>query len=154
MKTSNTEKFWNILSLLVYAFLVVVVGRMLSHKGIHPMKIPVWEWIIMVLATYRMTRLLVYDKIFKFLRDLTRISYTHGFFVSMKNLITCPWCAGIWTALMVVCLEFLIPHGIWLNYLLAVAGAGTMILVTTNILGLSAEKKQMEVMKERRFDHE
>jgi hypothetical protein len=154
MKTFSSEKFWNIISLIVYACLVAIVGYVLVNKGIQPMKIPVWEWIIMSLATYRLTRLLVYDRIFKFFRDFTKISYTIGFFVSLKNLITCPWCAGVWAALVIICLEFLVPYGIWLNYLLAIAGTGTLVLVVTNILGLSAEKKQIEVMKERRFDHD
>jgi hypothetical protein len=152
MNLITKEKIWNAFSIFFYAFLVFVAGYFYHRSGRSLDDITIWKWFIMVMATYRLTRILVYDRIFKFFRDFTKATSTKAFFIAMKNLITCPWCAGVWAALLVFVLEMFVPYGIYLNYLLAMAGAGSFFLVITNLVGLAAENKQMEVRKTRRFD--
>ncbi len=149
---TKQEKTWNFFSLLVYAALVAVVGIFFEKRGMKPEDIPVWDWIIMSLATYRLTRVMVYDRIFKFFRDFVRANDRMGLMISLKTMITCPWCAGVWAALVVFLFQYFVPYGNLLNYLLSISGVGSFILVISNLAGLKTEKAQTEIRKARIFE--
>ncbi len=149
---TTKEKIWNLVSLLVYAALAAATGYFFEKYGKGFDDVSVWEWVIMALATYRLTRILVYDRIFKAFRDFIRANERFGLMVSLKSLITCPWCAGVWAALGVFVLQYFVPYGYVLNILLSLAGVGTFILVQVNLIGLKNEKTQAEVRKTRFFD--
>ena len=149
---TRQEKTWNFLSLVVYAALVGVTGHFFEKKGMEISSIPFWEWVIMALATYRLTRIMVYDRIFKFFRDFVRAHDHIGLMISLKNMITCPWCAGVWAALVVFLFQYFVPYGSLLNILLSVAGAGSFLVVWANLTGLKTEKAQTELRKSRIFE--
>ena len=68
-----------------------------------------------------MTRILVFEKIFKYLRDVLKKREDLYVIGTFHSIITCPWCAGVWVTLIIVVFYFLVPYG----YLTGVcAGAG------------------------------
>lgn len=99
--------------------------------------------LILILASFRLTHLLVYDDITAPLRRLfvttTIVTLDHGqqavqHEVAPKGLkrwlgmlFTCHWCMGVWSSLILTLLWVFVPYAIWLLVILAVAGAAAII---------------------------
>ncbi len=149
MKSPKTEKIWNFLSSVLYIVLIVVVGYIFKQEGIRIEKMDFLTLLILMLATYRLTRIIVYDKVMKIFRDLIKSIEGTGIGNSMRTIVTCPWCAGVWVALFVVVVFFLIPFGEIFIYIMAISGVGTFVQLVVNYVGLLAEDKQMDVLKKK-----
>jgi hypothetical protein len=149
MKTSKTEKVWNVLSMVVFVLLLIAAGVLLIQSGIDITRITWGDLILISIATYRMIRLLVYDRIFKLVRDLIRSFEGTGLGDSLKTIITCPWCAGVWISLFNVAIFYLVPFGQLFIYVMSIAGIATFLQLGSNIAGLVAEEKQIDVREKR-----
>lgn len=150
METSQAEKIWNFISIFVFVLLLIVVGILMDAQGISISDISLLDLFMIIVATYRAIRLIVYDRIFKLFRDIMRSFGGTGLGDSVKTLITCPWCAGVWLALINVAIFYLVPYGVLFIYILAIAGIATFFQIGVNVTGLIAEEKQMEVREKRR----
>ena len=64
MKNERKHQAWNFWSAFVFFGLVVLVGYLLQLKGVEIEEITLKEAIVIILASYRMTRILVFEKIF------------------------------------------------------------------------------------------
>ena len=91
MKTNippNTQqKSWNFWATLFYVSCLVGLGFSLEYKGISIEDFTVGNITLMTLATYRLTRILVFDKIFKLFRDFFRNNQRLYVFYVIKELI-------------------------------------------------------------------
>ncbi|WP_316570098.1 DUF1360 domain-containing protein [Neobacillus sp. YIM B06451] len=96
------------------------------------------ELIILILASYRLTHLIVFDKITEFIRKpfmkKKEIKTSHGSEVKdvPKNmfgyLLNCYWCAGIWSAIFLGGGYLLFPKVfLVLGLILAIAGGQSVI---------------------------
>lgn len=75
------------------------------------------DLLILVLASYRLTHVLVFDKIAEPVRN--RIP-GHGY---LAYLVRCYWCAGVWISAMLIGLVAITPTvGRWTVLIFAVAG--------------------------------
>jgi hypothetical protein len=61
---------------------------------------------------------------------------------TLHSIITCPWCAGVWVTLVIIVFYFLIPYGVLIVYVLALAGLASMVILLSNILHMYTEGKQ------------
>lgn len=145
MKVLVREKIWNVLSIVAFAFLVAVLGRHLDQTDFRLGDIGIWDWTIMVMATFRLTRMILYDRIFKFLRDWIKPFSRYGLILSLRSLFTCPWCAGVWVALIIFVLYQLVPYGDIFVYLLSIAAAGTLVQLVSGMMTLRIEKAEMDI---------
>lgn len=100
-------------------------------------------FIILALASFRLTHLLVYDDITDPLRKLfmTRQLLTDeqgnqqiiieprgkGLRRWLGLMLTCHWCTGIWSAILLTLLFLFVPWTIWLLVILAAAGVAAII---------------------------
>lgn len=102
------------------------------------------EILILSLACFRLTRLLVYDRITAFIRNLfleemeevdqsgqkeiylvPKKGLIKGFF---GELLSCYWCTGVWSAIVVCAFYYLIPiYSEPVILVLAIAGLGAII---------------------------
>ena len=105
---------------------------------------------ILILASFRLTRLVVHDKITAFLRrpfidEITLeengmpVTYTKikgsGVQYFIGELLSCTWCSGIWcTALLLLIYVFFPYVGEFIIILLAIAGAAGVIETIVNRL--------------------
>jgi hypothetical protein len=144
-KLSSRQKFWNFMATIIYIVLFVLLGYALKQKGVKIEQLRIWEVLLLALASYRLTRILVFDKIFKFFRDFFRSKSQLQVFYVVKEILGCPWCAGIWVALVNVAIYFLVPYGNLFIYLLAIAGVASFFVILVNYFGLSVEEKQHAV---------
>lgn len=85
-----------------------------------------WFLVLDALATYRLTRLLVHDTVFAWLRDAeVRVG---EWLLAPGDLLHCDWCVSVWMAALVVGLTAAWPH-LWLY-----AAAGLAFSAVTGIL--------------------
>lgn len=133
---------WNFWSAFVFFGLIVLVGYLLEKKSIDIGKITLKEAVVIILASYRMTRILVFEKIFKYLRNV--LKRREGLYIvgTLSSIITCPWCAGVWVTLIIVVFYFLVPYGILLVYVLAMAGVASVVILYSNMLHMRTDRKQ------------
>ena len=144
------QNAWNFTSLFVYLALVILVGYILEKNGHSIRNIGLKDLIIITLASYRMTRILVFEKILKFFRDFVKSKQNYYVLNTIRFIITCPWCAGVWITLVIVVLYFLVPYGVFLVYILALSGIASFLVLLANLVGLKIEEKQSDVHPRKR----
>jgi len=142
MKNERKHQAWNFWSAFVFFGLVVLMGYLLQRKGIDIQEITFKEAIVIVLASYRMTRILVFEKIFKYFRDVLKRREDLYLLGTLSSIITCPWCAGVWVTLTIVIFYYLVPFGLLLVYVLALAGVASVVILLSNLLHMWTEGKQ------------
>jgi len=148
---NEQQKTWNFLATLFYIACLVGLAYLFRLKGITREDFRLGDIALLSVATYRFTRILVFDKIFKFFRDFLKSREKLYVFFVIKEIITCPWCAGVWVALTIIALYFLVPFGQLLIILLAISGIASFIVILVNFVGLSTEEKQFD-MREKTKD--
>ncbi|MEH7073751.1 DUF1360 domain-containing protein [Neobacillus drentensis] len=108
------------------------------------MKITILQLLLLSLASFRLTRLLVFDKITEFIRnpffmeikeeneygemEIYYLPKEQGIKKFFGELLSCYWCTGIWTSTGIVCISLLYPvHSFPFILILAVAGFASII---------------------------
>ncbi|MEW9109816.1 MAG: DUF1360 domain-containing protein [Cytobacillus gottheilii] len=102
------------------------------------------ELFIIVLASFRLTRLLVYDQITQFIRSpfFNEVEEVDEFgqketYLVPKNrgirgffgqLLSCHWCTGVWCSIF-ICSLFFVYHSIAFPLLLVLAVAGLASII-------------------------
>jgi len=139
---SPKQNAWNFASLFVYFIFLVTVAALIENRGIDITKTSGRDLLFIILATYRLTRIVVFEKIFKFFRDFVKTGHRFFFLTTLRFIITCPWCMGVWMSLIVVLLFFLIPYGKFIVYIMAVSGVASFMIMMANYLVLSIHEQQ------------
>ena len=132
------QNFWNfIFSLFFLAALAGAAWYMKEARGGYLVSVPPFDAFIIALATFRITRLIVYDKITRWFRDLFAGGW--GPLGAIADLLQCPWCIGVWSSLIVIFCYFIFNWAWFVIFFLAMAGAGSLLQVVANIVGWKAE---------------
>jgi hypothetical protein len=146
----DDQSFWNFLASISFATLLFASSVVLVSMGKLPSHIGIFDFVLLSLATFRVVRLFVYDKITKFLRNIFLkreevdgiflwSKYTSGPLRTVSDLLDCPWCLGVWAALPIVFFYFLTPLCWYPICMLAVAGMASFIQLSANTVGWTAE---------------
>jgi hypothetical protein len=156
------QHYWYIAySIFFLAVAVFMMYSLRAAKGTLPASIPLFDLVLVILATFRITRLFVYDKITFFIRDMFQhaeetytqegVTYlrkrerTDGPLRTAYELLICPWCFSLWAALFVTYAYFLNTQMFWLPiFIFAVSGAATSLQILINMFGWIAENKKLE----------
>jgi len=153
MLNERKHQAWNFWSAFVFLGAVVLVGYLLKQKGVDIKELTFKEALLIVLASTRMTRILVFEKILKHFRDALKKRENLYVIGTIHSMVTCPWCAGVWVTLFVIVLYFLVPYGTVLVYVLALAGLATVVILLSNLLHMFTERKQKIHQKGKYPDH-
>lgn len=162
MKAKDDQGFWNIVfSLLFLGLLILSVQLLLLKNGSLPREIPPYDLILIMLATFRLTRLFVYDKITQFFRDwflvktvfpgendelvIIRQNPVSGLRRTISELLGCPWCTGVLMALFVTFFYFYTTFAWFIILFLAIAGVATFLQLLSNMIGWKAERLKQKV---------
>jgi uncharacterized integral membrane protein len=158
-RTKNNQNKWSVVFSILYV-LIFVLGVMVLKEvnGELPTSISIFDLILIILASFRLTRLFVYDHIMQFFRDwfldkeyykdergacqVRRFPPIVGPRRTVNDLLGCPWCFGMWAGLLVPFFYFLTPIAWFFILVLAVSGVASLIQVTSNLVGWSAEYKK------------
>ena len=108
------------------------------------------DFALMTLATWRLTRLFVYDAITKFFReqfwDVVKVGKGYalekpkvGPRRTIADLLACPWCFGVWAAAVVIFFYLITPYAVYPVMLLALSAVATFLQLLSNLVGNQAE---------------
>ncbi len=149
---------WHFLFSLFFVGVAGVLYAILLETVPVPRKIPLFEALLIALATFRLTRLFVYDTITQFVRDwfldvrmvegkseAVREKPASGPRRTIATLLGCPWCFAVWPALVLSFFYFYTPHAWFFILVLALAGVASIFQVVANLIGWSAEFKKCAV---------
>lgn len=166
-RIKEDQNIWNFLfSIFFIAVLIAALWAIYRVRGSFPTSVPLADSILMAFAAFRITRLVVYDKITRWFRELfadTREFERDGkiwvdvqpFACGMRHtiydLLQCPWCIGIWGALVVAVAYFIFPWAWFVIFFLALAGAGSLLQVIANGIGWRAENLKLEAQDRNRL---
>lgn len=131
--------FWHTAFSLLFFVLAIGAIVHLDMNDLLPTWIPIFDFFLLVLATFRLTRLFVYDSITAFIRGWFYGQSKTSFLGTMGTLINCPWCTGLWFALVLSYFYFITPYAWFLILFLGIAGLGTLMQILVNWIGWSAE---------------
>jgi len=138
-------------------FAVLALGGVLWlwRHALLPVSIHPFDFVLLALATFRLTRLFVYDSVMAWLRNLfmdvvvvvTELGETtlilekpaSGFRRTMADLLACPWCVAMWSALSVSFVFFLTPLAWFPIFILALAAVASFTQLLANMIGWAAE---------------
>lgn len=95
------------------------------------MTIDLFTYILLVLASYRVTRLITTDTILEFIREKIWKRYPPS--TMLGYLITCNWCTGFWVSLAFVVAQILVPD---------VTFVVSLVLSTSALVGIIASKAE------------
>ena len=76
------QHFWHFVTASVFGLLAILLVVLISKAGKNPREIPLFDFFMLALATFRVTRLLVHDLVLDFIRDFFASS-NHGLGLSM-----------------------------------------------------------------------
>ncbi|MGJ7919153.1 DUF1360 domain-containing protein [Neobacillus sp. LXY-4] len=96
------------------------------------------SYMMLILASYRLTHLIVFDKITEFIRKpfMKKIEVITEEGPKIKEvpkslfgyLLNCYWCAGVWSAIFLGSFYLLAPkYAIYLIFILSIAGAQAIL---------------------------
>jgi hypothetical protein len=152
----KSENLWNFLfSVFFVAVLVVALWYMKSVRGFYLGRVEPFDALLLSLASFRVTRLIVYDKISRWFRDLFDDPRGYGLRHTIHDLLNCPWCIGFWSALILVVAYFTQEWAWTVIFFLAVAGVGSLVHLYANGVGWKAENLKLDaVEKEKNYQKE
>lgn len=139
MKNFVREKVVDFLSAIVFLIFLSVSVLLLQENNFEIAEVSILDLVILTLATFRLIRLLMYEKVLGIIRHFIHSRADRLFFKSLGNLVKCPWCTGVWTALFVFDFHYLVPYGLYLNYILAIAGVASVLVVAVNNLNYRSD---------------
>ena len=150
-----SENFWNFVFSVFFIFvLVAALWYMKSVRGFYLGQVNPFDALLLSLASFRVTRLVVYDKISRWFRDLFD-GQTTGLRHTIHDLLSCPWCIGFWSALVLVVAYFTQPWAWTVIFFLAIAGVGSMVQLYANSIGWRAENLKLDAaVKEKNLEKE
>lgn len=151
------QYFWNFVFsvfFLGFLFMGTIILDSEAYRSFETLGF--FDFAIMIWASFRLTRLFVYDKITAFFREQfyneveTRDGYalekpSHGPRRTLAELISCPWCFGIWAAATVSFFYLLSPIFFFPILMLALSGIATLIQLVANLIGWKAEQLKRDV---------
>ena len=144
------QYFWNVVFMVFFAVLVTMGVIILDTEAdIAVRELTTLDVLLITLASFRLTRLFVYDVMTKFFREqfydakvtkagkVTLYKPARGPRRTLADLMTCPWCFGVWASAMVTFFYLLTPLAYVPVFILAVSAAATFL---QNISRLVASK--------------
>lgn len=151
------QYFWNVVFGTFFLMLVVMGTIILETEArLAYTELTLTDFVLITLATWRLIRLVVDDHITKWFReqfyDVKKVGkgYTlekpkFGPRRTIADLLTCPWCVGVWMAALVVFAYLLTPYAYYVTLLLAISTVATFFQLLASMVGWHAEKLRQEV---------
>lgn len=154
------QYLWNIIFTLFFLALVFLGTIILETEAYKPYEeLTVTDFVLIALASFRFIRLVVHDRITAFFREQfwdakvlkTKVILTKplkGPRRTLADLLSCPWCFGLWASATVAFFYLLTPYAFFPTLFMALAGVATLLQLFANLIGWKAEeaKKTAERM--------
>ena len=141
----KNQHAWNALIFILYPIAIVgaylAIDRLIGIRNLSLLS--TFDIIIMTLATFRIIRLITFDKIFGFARamfmdiqpDGTETKPPSGFRRAIAELMECQWCTGVWAGLFVIIVYMITPIGRFAALILAISALASFMQVISRRIG-------------------
>jgi len=151
------QYFWHIIFSVFFLTLVILGAIILESEASEALHAAtLFDMGIIALASFRLIRLFEHDKITAFFREqfwdakemktkVMLVKPEGGPRLTIADLISCPWCLGIWMAALTTFCYFITPYAYYIILFLALSAVASMLQVTANLIGWSAEKFKHDV---------
>lgn len=146
------QYFWNFVFTVFFLILVVMGAIILETEARIPLDtLSLVDYVLITLASWRLTRLFVYDIITRWFReqfwDVKKVGRGYqlekpkvGPRRTIADLLDCPWCFGVWATATVTFFYLITPYAIFPVVLLALSAVATFLQILTNLVGNKAEQ--------------
>ncbi|HEU4677457.1 MAG TPA: DUF1360 domain-containing protein [Candidatus Paceibacterota bacterium] len=151
------QYFWNVIFLIFFVVLVFLGTVILESEAWKPLSdLTMTDYVLITLASFRIIRAVLYDKIFAFFREqfydakevrgkVILVKPESGPRRTLAELLSCPWCFGIWSAAMVSFFYLLSPVFFYPVLFIALAGVASFLQILSNYIGWKAEEAKQNV---------
>ncbi len=151
------QYFWNIVFSVFFLILMILGAIILETESRIPLsELALVDYVLIALASWRVTRLFVYDTITKFFReqfwDVVKVGKgyqlekpPYGPRRTLADLMCCPWCFGIWSTAMVTFFYLITPYALYPIIFLALSAVASFLQILSNLFGHKAELLKREV---------
>lgn len=145
------QYFWNFVFGVFFLILIVMGAIILETESrVRFADLSTMDFILMTLATWRLTRLMIYDTVTKFVReqfwDVVKVGKSYalekpptGPRRTIADLLSCPWCFGVWAAAIIIFFYLITPYAVYPILLLAVSAVASFLQILSNLVGHKAE---------------
>ena len=152
----TNQYLWNMVFTAFFLVLVVMGIIILDTEAtITPAELTTFDLVLITLATWRVVRLFVYDAVTKWFReqfwDATRTKSGVVFKKpktgprrTVADLLSCPWCFGMWAAASVTFFYLLTPLAFYPVLFLAISAVATYLQLLANLTGHAAENQKQK----------
>ncbi len=165
-RQKEDQNVWNFFfSLFFVGALVFCLYVLYSVHGQFPSSITFLDVALLSFAAFRITRLVVYDKITRFFREwfvskkeveengvvwVELMPLPSGFRRTLHDLLQCPWCVGLWAGLIASFCYFIFAWAWFVILFLAVSGLGSLLQLFANYIGWYGENLKLDANKKER----
>ena len=151
------QYFWNVLFLIFFLCLGLMATIILQSETYKPFdELTLIDFALITLASFRVVRMVVYDKIFAFFREqfydateykgnVVLVKPESGPRRTLADLLSCPWCFGVWATAMVSFMYLLTPYAFFPVLFLALSAVASTLQITANLIGWKAEQAKLDV---------
>jgi hypothetical protein len=130
---------WNIAATVAFVMLLLLsfalIGGWEGRASFFSLNL--LDLVLIALATFRLAHLLTFDKIFDFVRDYflnDGAKPRWGFRRLVAELLECPWCTGIWSAVIALTLYLVHDFGAFVVLVFAIAGVASILQLVCSSL--------------------
>lgn len=153
----TNQYFWSVVFSLFFLVLVVLGAIILETEARTPLvELTLTDYLLITLATWRLTRLFVYDHLTRFLReqffDIVKVGKKSELTIPkagprrvLAELVSCPWCMSIWLGASVIFIYSVSTYAYYPILILAVSAVASWLQLTTNLIGNHAERVKREI---------
>lgn len=150
------QYFWNIVFLLLFgAFFTSGIIILESNPAAALHTLTPFEFIILSLATFRLTRLFVHDKVTAFFREqfydarnlksgIVLEKPKKGARRTLADLMSCQWCFSMWAGAVIIFSYELTPYAWYPILILSLSGVGSFIQCIATYVGSKADVARHE----------
>ncbi|MFT7645089.1 MAG: hypothetical protein ACI9BF_000760 [Candidatus Paceibacteria bacterium] len=147
------QYFWNFVFVVFFLILITMGSIILETESrILFADLSLTDYILITLASWRLTRLFVHDLVTKFFREQfwDVIKVGKGFQLekpktgarrTIADLLDCSWCFGIWATASVTFFYLTTPYSVFLVVLLALSAVASFMTNLSRLVSLKIEEK-------------
>ena len=151
------QYFWNVVFSIFFIALIAMEVIVLEGAGYKSVRdVTLFDIFLISLATFRAIRLFMYDKVTAFFREqfwdaketktkVILVKPDGGPRRTIADLMSCPWCFGLWAGASLTFFYFLTPYAFYLTLFLAISAIASMLQILANMFGWRAEQLKKDV---------
>jgi len=152
----SDQYLWNAVFSAFFLVLIIMGAIILETESRIPYaELTLVDYALVTLASWRLVRLFLYDAITRFFREqfMDVVKVGRGYRLekpksgprrTIADLLSCPWCFGVWASAMVLFFYLITPYAVFPVMLLALSAVASSLQIIMNLVGHKAEQAKRD----------